>query len=105
MTAWSAGERIVSVGTAARTPGAESPSTRTRRARTSASTAARMPKVVRLERWIAHSSAFPSRDELASILNLGVVRCGRLYPHSRYQGKVKEVSPALQAYACRESIE
>jgi len=37
-----------------------------------------MLKIVRSERWIPHSSAFLSTDELASILNLGVVRCGPL---------------------------
>src|SRR2546426_5219451 len=82
ITAWSAGERIVRVGPAARTPGAESPRTRTRRAPASTKTAARMLKIVRSERWIPHSSAFLSTDELASILNLGVVRCGPLYPEN-----------------------
>jgi len=41
-----------------------------------------MLKFVRSERWIPHSSAFLSTDELASILNLGVVRCGPLYPEN-----------------------
>src|SRR2546426_4772996 len=95
MTEWSAGETIVRVGTAARTPGAESPSTKARRAQTRTSTAARMLKVVRPEGSIAHSSAFLSRDEPASILNLGVMRCGRSYPHSRYLGQGLRSKPHL----------
>src|SRR3989454_8264230 len=82
MTAWSAGERIVRVGPAARTPGADSPRTSTTRTPASTNAAARMLKIVRSERWIPHSSAFLSTDELASILNLGVVRCGPLYPEN-----------------------
>src|SRR2546428_887231 len=86
MTAWSAGETIVRVGPAARTPGAESPRTSATRAPARTNTSGRMLKIVRSERWIPHSSphssAFLSTDELASILNLGVVRCGPLYPEN-----------------------